>query len=407
MPSPFSDSHTLSPPFCTYALANIFFCVLQLVMSTAEDSLTSMIEEEGRNFKNRFKLVAKVEAAGFKVRRRGGRTDAWVVKSKNAWLRALLDNQKSRFPHIPVLAALYALFNPRAMPDDPADLKGYGTDHLETVIAHVTQAESVTVERKQANSDEMEVVKLFDADRLREQYPLLRSFAHRMKGEQVEEVVFVEADDINEEDLNPFEDVPKKKLVRKTPVSAAHVVQRWLTNPTLLSLCVDISGLASWYTILTNTSVDCERGVSALKQVHTDLRNRMKQATLEMLLYIKINGPPIEQFDFHAAAKLFVHRQDRRLLVSTLTTPAQRKAAKELAAVLWGDDEESKEEEGAVQESDGEPESEVEVIETPSSEDELDAIVRTLPSLFSLFSTPLPNVKMNEMDHLQRSYFSS
>jgi hypothetical protein len=385
------------------------FCVIQLVMGAAEDSLKSMIEDEGRNFKNRFQLVARVEAAGFKVRRRGGRTDAWVVKCKNAWLRALLDNQKSRFPHIPVLAALYALFNPRAMPDDPAGLKDYGTDHLETVIAHVTQAESVTVERKKADSDEMEVVQLFDADRLREQYPLLRRFAHQMRGEEVEEVVLVQADDVNEEDLNPFEDVPKKKEVRKTPVSAAHVVQRWLTNPTLLSLCADISGLASWYTILTNTSVDCERGVSALKQVHTDLRNRLKQSTLEMLLYIKINGPPIDEFDFHAAAKLFVHRQDRRFLVSTLTTAAQRKAAKELIAVKWGDEKESKEgegaaqendgefesevelkeskeEEGAAQENDGESESDVEVIETPSSEDELDAKVRTLSSLFSLLN---------------------
>jgi hypothetical protein len=130
-----------------------------------------------------------------------------------------------------------------------------------------------------------------------------------MKGEQVEEVVLVEDDEVDEKDLNPFEDVPKKKVAKKSPVSAAHVVQRWLTNSTLMRLCPDVSGLASWYTILTNTSVDCERGVSALKQVHTNLRNSLKQSTLEMLLYIKINGPPIDEFDFHAAAKLFVHWQ--------------------------------------------------------------------------------------------------
>jgi hypothetical protein len=173
-------------------------------------------------------------------------------------LQPLLDSQKSRLPHIPLLAALYALFNLRAMPEDPAGLKDYGTDHLETVIAHVTQAESVTVERKKADSDQMEVVQLFDADRLREQYPLLRTFAHQMKGEQVEEVVLVEDDEVDEKDLNPFEDVPKKKVAKKSPVSAAHVVQRWLTNSTLMRLCPDVSGLASWYTILANTSVDCE-----------------------------------------------------------------------------------------------------------------------------------------------------
>jgi hypothetical protein len=135
----------------------------------------------------------------------------------------------------------------------------------------------------------------------------------------------------------------------------------------LMRLCPDVSGLASWYTILTNTSVDCERGVSALKQVHTNLRNSLKQSTLEMLLYIKVNGPPIDEFDFHAAAKIFVHRQARRLVASALTTPAQRKAAKELTAIKWGEEKESKEEQGAGQESDGESESEVEVIETPSS----------------------------------------
>jgi hypothetical protein len=65
------------------------------------------------------------------------------------------------------------------------------------------------------------------------------------------------------------------------------------------------------------------------------------------------------------------------------------KAAKELTAVKWGEEKESKEEQGAGQESDGESESEVEVIETPSSEDELAAKVRSLSSLFIPASSKL------------------
>ena len=63
-------------------------------------------------------------------------------------------------------------------------------------------------------------------------------------------------------------------------------------------------------------TAECERGVSALTRIHTDFRNRLSQATVEQLLYAKLNGPTPAEFDFDFALNLWLHEARRKLQIA-------------------------------------------------------------------------------------------
>ena len=65
--------------------------------------------------------------------------------------------------------------------------------------------------------------------------------------------------------------------------------------------------------ILLIATADCERGFSGLNRIKTCPRNRLKTRTLEELMFISIEGPTLEQFDFTAAADKWGKLKNRRI----------------------------------------------------------------------------------------------
>ena len=59
--------------------------------------------------------------------------------------------------------------------------------------------------------------------------------------------------------------------------------------------------LASIALVLPISTAKCERSFSAMKQVKTELRNRIVTKTLDHLLRISISGPDLKDFDFDTA----------------------------------------------------------------------------------------------------------
>ena len=127
----------------------------------------------------------------------------------------------------------------------------------------------------------------------------------------------------------------KKREYVSRRVDTLDCCERWL-NSELHSLSPQISGLAEAYVCVTVHSAECERGVSALKRIHTNSRNRLSQALLEMLMYINLNGPPIELFDFGYAVQLWLHYANHRVGASAQTTTLQREQALQIQAFPWG-----------------------------------------------------------------------
>lgn len=94
------------------------------------------------------------------------------------------------------------------------------------------------------------------------------------------------------------------------PVSTAGMYMTGLSNVlTALSNCLHC------YNICPFEFSDCERGFSSMKRVKTSLRNRMKESTLNNLLMISMEGPPAEEFNFHAACDSWAGMARRRLNV--------------------------------------------------------------------------------------------
>jgi hypothetical protein len=96
--------------------------------------------------------------------------------------------------------------------------------------------------------------------------------------------------------------------------------------------------LAVVFLTLTISSADAERGFSTMKRIKTALRNTLGQACLEQLMFISINGPPLEKFDVLAAVRLFVNLKTRRVQPKTLVSAEGKKLAEEAVRYVWGSD---------------------------------------------------------------------
>ena len=61
------------------------------------------------------------------------------------------------------------------------------------------------------------------------------------------------------------------------------------------------------------STVDCERGFSAVGRIKTKLRNSLAEYSLNHLMFISVEGPPFKEFDFEAAVADWARSKNRRL----------------------------------------------------------------------------------------------
>ena len=66
-----------------------------------------------------------------------------------------------------------------------------------------------------------------------------------------------------------------------------------------------MANLISIILILPVSSTPCERGFSSANRIKTKLRNRLLVESMDVLLRISIEGPPLQQFDFSRALDIY------------------------------------------------------------------------------------------------------
>ena len=98
-------------------------------------------------------------------------------------------------------------------------------------------------------------------------------------------------------------------------MSMQAVLSKLATNATMHQMYPELSKLAQICLIIPVSTVDCERGFSAMARVKTKLRNQMKNSTLNHCLRILIEGPPIEEFDFEKVLNSWKEHGHRHLLL--------------------------------------------------------------------------------------------
>ena len=81
-----------------------------------------------------------------------------------------------------------------------------------------------------------------------------------------------------------------------------------------------------------STSED-ERGFSAMNLVCTNIRNRLNIESLSAILFIKINGPPIDQFSPDKYVKKWLRTHNAAN--STLNTGRESESTKILKKKCW------------------------------------------------------------------------
>lgn len=73
----------------------------------------------------------------------------------------------------------------------------------------------------------------------------------------------------------------------------------------------DFATLAKLALIIPVSSAPCERGFSVQNALKTKVRNRLNPERLNRMMFIKLDGPDIDHFDFPEAARLFSNMKNR------------------------------------------------------------------------------------------------
>ena len=87
------------------------------------------------------------------------------------------------------------------------------------------------------------------------------------------------------------------------------------SNETQRTLYPRMSKLAQICCVIPLHTADCERDFSQLNFVKTPLRNRMNERTLDSIIRIAVEGPPIKEFPFTEAVRLRAQKKKRRLKI--------------------------------------------------------------------------------------------
>ena len=89
-----------------------------------------------------------------------------------------------------------------------------------------------------------------------------------------------------------------------------------LSTTELKTMFPNLCKLAAIGLLLPMSTVDCERGFSALTRIKTDIRNRLSSKILNNLMTISVEGPPPEEFPYDKACDIWAAWRNRRIDVT-------------------------------------------------------------------------------------------
>lgn len=89
-----------------------------------------------------------------------------------------------------------------------------------------------------------------------------------------------------------------------------------LSTTEIQAMFPNLSKLAAIGLLLPMSTVDCERGFSALSRIKTNLRNRLSSRILNDLMTITVEGPPPSEFPYEQACDIWAGWRNRRVDVS-------------------------------------------------------------------------------------------
>ena len=235
----------------TLQSSSLDFSILQPVVDSCISNIVKQANSPGKYFTELDEVIATLNEAGHSVSVLGNIKEQFDEQVRKPYLCKLAENMKDRFQSIDIISA-FSIFNPSELPSTESELAHYGESELNTLLSHYSNG-PLELNRDNALSEWKEFKVFFSQP------------SNRMQSiKEVSEFCLCSSE--------------RRQLF---PIMAELIAR----------------GL-----ILPIATADCERGFSALNRIKTCPRNRLKTRTLEELMFISIEGPTLEQFDFAAAA---------------------------------------------------------------------------------------------------------
>ena len=91
------------------------------------------------------------------------------------------------------------------------------------------------------------------------------------------------------------------------------IALEYLSKESLSQLFPVMSKFIVHALVLPMSTTDRERCLSTMNRTKTDFRNRVHSKTLDRLLRIRIEGPPLPEFNFREAAERWANAKKPRL----------------------------------------------------------------------------------------------
>ena len=175
---------------------------------------------------------------------------------RESYLNTLMEYLGDRFPEndIDLLECFDKVLNPMRYPNSAAEIQQYGQDQLETLCEHYN-----AIDRNRAHA-------------------AFLVFKHLTKS-------------------------------YKGVLSFPQYCSKLITE--LDDQYPDFATLARLALIIPVSSAPCERGFSVQNALKTKVRNRLNPERLNRLMFIKLVGPDVDQFDFPVAARMFENMKPR------------------------------------------------------------------------------------------------
>ena len=249
--------------------ADCDYSIIPRMVSSTVHAIKQLKTVDGVNMKGLPAFMEQITNSGIEIKKKSNLGDEYFKKSiRDPYLDNLISNIESRFDDKSVMAS-FDIYNPAKLPhlpDDPScpeDLEAfteYGNDDVENLAR---QFQGVV-------ADSIECL---------EEWSSFRQFLKEN-----------------------CTDLKQKEVISKLCCDSSWAV-----------IYPNMSTLAKVCRVVPIQTADVERTFSQLKLIKTRVRNRMNEKTLDSLLRIAIEGPPISEFPVTEAVKLWATKKNRRL----------------------------------------------------------------------------------------------
>ena len=184
---------------------------------------------------------------------------------------AVVHNIEERFPDLPIWSSL-RIFDSLSYPSKATQLRGFGNEHVKILMDHFGQGKMV---------DGIEFEPMIDSSTFQREWTIFKRFVFD-----------------NYRSLT-FKELSKEIITKKS-----------ISFPA-------ISNLLKFIIVLPMSSVPCERGFSQHNRIRSKLRQTLDVNTVKSLMFIAVNGPDGDNFDYYQPLQHWKSHRNRSIYSST------------------------------------------------------------------------------------------